>query len=143
MAAWLYLIKVRRTLHQSPGLLGFDWPCLLPFNVKWQIEDVSFSFPLSFPGTWIVGKQGTKEEEGEDDGSCEVNGGRFKSFSWRVISLKIFLDNASQLPLFRISRSSLSFSCVLPDKVLYLNICVLYTALCKLLTLRNQLLRET
>lgn len=100
MAAWLYLIKVRRTLHQSPGLLGFDWPCLLPFNVKWQIEDVSFSFPLSFPGTWIVGKQGTKEEKGEDDGRCEVNGGRFKSFSWRVISLKIFFDSASLLPPF-------------------------------------------
>lgn len=66
MAVWLYLIKVSQTLHQSLslGLSGFDWPCLLPFNVKWQTEDVSISCPLFFLGScpWIE-KQGKKKEE--------------------------------------------------------------------------------
>lgn len=44
---WLYLIKVSRALHQSlsSGLSGFDWPCLLLFNVRWQTVEVSMPPP--------------------------------------------------------------------------------------------------
>lgn len=74
MAVWLYLIKVARTLHQSlsPGLSGFDWPCLLSFNVKWQTEDMSIVPPLFFQGScpWM------EETRGERGGGGGV--GRFE-----------------------------------------------------------------
>ena len=77
MAVWLYLIKVSRTLHQSlsPGLSGFDWPCLLPFNVKWQTEDMSISFPLFFFQGSCPWMEETRGERGRGggDGRCEVS----------------------------------------------------------------------
>lgn len=83
MAVRLYLIKVSRTVRQSLslGLSGFDWPCLLPFNVKWQTEDVSFS-SLSITRGLVGGwrKTGGERGRGEDDGGCEMNGTSFSIY---------------------------------------------------------------
>lgn len=76
MAVWLYLIKVSQTLHQSLslGLSEFDWPCLLPFNVKWQTEDMSFTFPLSFLRSCQWMEESRDERgRGQDDGGYGVN----------------------------------------------------------------------
>lgn len=83
MAVCLYLIKVSRTLRQSrsPGLSGFDWLCLLPFNVKWQTEDMSFSYPLSFRGSCPWMEETRKERgRGEGGGRCEMNGTSFSIY---------------------------------------------------------------
>lgn len=61
---WLYLIKVSRALHQSlsSGLSGFDWPCLLLFNVRWQTVEVSMPPPLSCLSS---GPEHGRRDEGE------------------------------------------------------------------------------
>lgn len=80
---WLYLIKVSRARHQSlsSGLSGFDWPCLLLFNVRWQAVEVSM--PPS-PSCLSSGSWAWTEGRWEDKDSVKVIVDKFVLAEMRV-----------------------------------------------------------